>query len=355
MKTGIKIASLVCFLAMQTTNAQKEKSEDSHKHPNKTEWSASRADGHAPIGVMGDHMHRKGGWMVSYRNMYMRMDGNLKGSDAVSNTTIHGSYMIAPQKMTMQMHMLGAMYAPSDRLTLMGMLNYASNDMDLLTRPMMGSVTFETASKGFGDVKLGALYKLFNKNKRSMHLNLGLSLPTGSLNERGVTPMSTPNDIRLGYAMQLGSGTWDVSLGTTYLKQYKNMSFGSQLTYLQRLGENEEGYTLGNKWNATFWTAYKISRKVSTSLRLNYSHLGRTEGKDATFMNSMMATVFDAKNTGKKQLDVLVGINYAIFKGALKGMRFEIEAGLPTYQDVNGIQMENKFALTTGIQYAFGH
>ena len=30
-------------------------------------WSADRADGHAPLGVMGDHVHEAGEWMVSVR------------------------------------------------------------------------------------------------------------------------------------------------------------------------------------------------------------------------------------------------------------------------------------------------
>ena len=40
-------------------------------------WTASRPDGHAPISVMGDHMHEMGEWMVSYRYMTMDMNGLL--------------------------------------------------------------------------------------------------------------------------------------------------------------------------------------------------------------------------------------------------------------------------------------
>ena len=46
-------------------------------------WTASRPDGHAPISVMGDHMHAMGEWMVSYRYMTMDMQGLLKGSDSI--------------------------------------------------------------------------------------------------------------------------------------------------------------------------------------------------------------------------------------------------------------------------------
>ena len=35
-----------------------------------------------------------------------------------------------------------------------------------------------------------------------------MSIPTGGINKRDVTPMSS--DARLGYAMQNGTGTYDV-------------------------------------------------------------------------------------------------------------------------------------------------
>ena len=47
-------------------------------------WTASRPDGHAPISVMGDHMHAMGEWMVSYRYMTMEMNGLLDGSNDTS-------------------------------------------------------------------------------------------------------------------------------------------------------------------------------------------------------------------------------------------------------------------------------
>ena len=47
-----------------------------------------RADSHAPIGVMGDHMHKQGEWMLSYRFMTMNMEGNLKGSNNIDPDTI---------------------------------------------------------------------------------------------------------------------------------------------------------------------------------------------------------------------------------------------------------------------------
>jgi hypothetical protein len=48
-------------------------------------WSPARPDSHAPIGVMGEHIHSEGEIMVSYRYMLMEMDGSLVGTDDISD------------------------------------------------------------------------------------------------------------------------------------------------------------------------------------------------------------------------------------------------------------------------------
>ena len=79
---------------------------------------------YAPTGIMGDHLHPKGGLMVSVRYMYMYMEGNRQGSDRIADEEVYDSYMVVPQEMKMDMAMLGVMYAPSDKLTLMLMQNF---------------------------------------------------------------------------------------------------------------------------------------------------------------------------------------------------------------------------------------
>lgn len=49
-----------------------------------------RADGHAPIGVMGDHTHAAGEWMFSYRYMRMEMGGQRVQLAAGVNWAIPG-------------------------------------------------------------------------------------------------------------------------------------------------------------------------------------------------------------------------------------------------------------------------
>ena len=106
-------------------------------------WTAARPDGHAPISVMGDHMHKMGEWMVSYRYMTMDMEGLLNESNSVTaSSQLTGMTSMVPTKMTMDMHMFGTMYAISNKWTLMGMLNYLNNDMDMIM-PMNMSMSIK--------------------------------------------------------------------------------------------------------------------------------------------------------------------------------------------------------------------
>lgn len=311
--------------------------EETHNH------SVSSPDDHAPIGVMGDHTHKKGEIMFSYRAMLMSMDGLLNGTDDISRSDT--GYMINPESMTMQMHMLGFMYAPSDRITLMLMANYNTNEMDLHVNPT--GVNFTTKSSGFGDLKLGALVNVLDKNNNRVHANIGLSIPTGSIEARDATPMA--NDAILGYNMHLGSGTLDPSMGLTYTGKKGIFGWGIQSMFTFRVGINDRGYGLGEKAEATAWGSVKAADFISFSTRLKYTFIGGIAGADEE-MNAMMMPLFDTNNSGRKQLDLNFGSNLVI--KAVDGLRVGLEMGLPVYQDTNGVQMKNTLAGTIGVQYA---
>ncbi len=311
-------------------------------------WTSGRPDGHAPISVMGDHTHSKGEWMFSYRYMYMNMEDLNRGSENTSFEDALSKYMVTPTSMPMNMHMLGAMYAPSDRLTLMVMGNYLSSEMDHVTR-MGGS--FTTASSGFGDFKIAALYKLFNKNSAQLHANIGLSIPTGSIDEMDVTPASSPNEVILPYPMQIGSGTWDPSLGLTYLKQWDNLSFGTQAKATFRLGENDNDYSLGNEYSLNTWGAFKANDWLSFSGRLKWGAIEKIEGANP-MLNPMMVITADTANSGMTYAEAGLGFNLYAFEGSLKNLRLGFEASMPLYQNMNGIQLRNKETLTIGLQYS---
>lgn len=309
-------------------------------------WTSARPDGHAPISIMQDHYHKKGQVMFSYRYMPMWMNGNLSGSEKTDDNTIFQNYMVAPQKMVMQMHMLGMMYAPSDHITLMAMTNYTSKKMDLI---MKNGTEFTTKSQGFGDIALTGLLKIINKNRQSLHGIVGVSIPTGSIDQRDNTPMA--QNAKLAYPMQLGSGTWDPFLGATYLGQKSHISWGIQGRYKFRSGTNKQDYRLGNEINMNGWFAVKASDYFSFSGSFQYFKSDKISGADPD-LTPMMMPLFNTANSGKDQMQLGIGSNFLVPKGPLKEVRIATEYVFPIYQHVNGIQMKNNGSLTIGLQYS---
>ncbi len=314
-----------------------------HEEP----WTAARPDGHAPISVMGDHMHAMGEWMISYRYMTMDMKGLLKGSESVTATSqLTGMTSMVPTEMTMDMHMFGTMHAISDKWTLVGMLNYLENEMNMIM-PM--NMTMNTKSSGIGDLKLAGLYDIASwEDGRRAHLNLGISLPTGSIDEK------SGNNI-LGYGMQLGSGTLDFHPAITYLGQTENYSYGVQLGGIIRIGENDQDYTLGNKFEAALWGARKITDFLSASAKFNYSSQKEIDGahKGLTTMQKNMSPGNQATSQGRDLTTFGIGLNYYFQDGGLKGHRLAAEWETPLDQKVNGVQLELDSTWTFGWQYAW--
>lgn len=323
----------------------------------------TRADSHAPIGVMGDHRHKDGEFMFSYRYMSMSMEDNLSGDDSISPEAIVTSVAnpfpgpptvrVVPIDMTTNMHMLGMMYAPSDQVTLMAMVNYVEKEMKHATfMGMMGTNqlgTFTTENSGLGDTKIGVLWGLEGGDNYKLHLNLGWSLPTGSIDETDdvLTPMNTRPTLRMPYAMQLGSGTYDFEPGITYNAYADQLAWGAQLMGTYHLGDNDEDYTLGDKIQLSAWSSYSFSNNVSGSLRLSYMDQDEIDGLDAVI--AAPVTTANPDNYGGKRLDLIVGFNAL----SAEGHRLAFEYLMPVEQDLNGVQMEMQSMLTVGYQLAF--
>ncbi len=314
------------------------------------EWTSSRPDGHAPIGVMGDHTHEHGEFMLSYRFMRMYMNGNLDGNDELDVSEIHRSFMVAPLDMTMTMHMAGLMYAPSDAVTLLVMTNWLDQSMNHRTRP--GGM-FEAASSGLGDTSLGALIGVKRTGPVRMHLNAGVSIPTGSIEETGVNPMSMGRAVQMPYPMQLGSGTWDFSPGVTVLGMNESVSWGLQARTVVRMGENSRGYTKGGQTDATFWFAVKPGDRLSLSARMLTRTWGNYSGHDEAYANPMMVPTVNEQRRGGTRMDLPLGFNLYFPDGALSGHRIAAEWHIPLYQNLQGPQLATDWMLTIGWQKSF--
>ena len=332
--------AILCIVTLISFSQEKE---------NQNQWNAHRPDGHAPISVMADHTHHKGEIMFSYRYMTMHMQELRQGTNDATNSDALENYMVAPQNMTMNMHMLGAMYAPSNKLTLMVMANYLENNMDLIMR---NGNKFSTRSNGLGDISISALYNIFNRNRKALHAQLGVVIPTGSIEKKDILPMSMGNAVQLPYPMQTGTGSFGTKLGLTYLGQCKKFSWGHQLTGMININDNDQDYKFGNRYNLNNWIAAKAGENLSVSVRIE-GVLVNEINNYSTLLNPMMVTTADTINSGGTYINSGFGLNYLITNGSLEGLRFATEITTPLYQDLNGIQLKQNYNITFGMQYAF--
>lgn len=303
------------------------------------------------------HTHPAGMWMLSYQYLRMNMSGLRDGTSDVDADRVgymrhlDYEYMMIPTKMTMDMHMLMAMYGITDSWTVMAMPSYVATNMDMLMDmgPMMSKMGAMASDPmktgGLSDTEVRGSYKI----NEVFTASLGLSLPTGSVSE---TVTSMGSTFRAPYDMQLGSGTYDLKPALTYnaLSDDAKWNWGAQAQYAWHTAKNENGWSYGDALKVNGWLQ-RAFRPASGWLRLAGSNTGSIRGKDQKIEDlqawSSMPDA-DPDNYGGTKLDGAVGASVSLGPASL-GLEF----GVPLYQDLNGLQMKTTWFLTAGLQVMF--
>lgn len=298
-----------------------------------------------PMGI--HHTHTKGEWMLHASSMFMRMDDNRSGTNRMSDAEALADFPVAPTRMETEMYMFGLMYAPVDQLTFMVMAPYIRKSMDHVTRTGM---TFRTRSEGLGDIKLTGLHTIWETSNHTLHVDLGLSIPTGSINKRDMTPAGR---VRLPYPMQLGSGTWDILPGVTYQGHKDDWLWGANVNGTIRFGRNTNRYRLGDRLHASTWVSYTFADSASAHLRVNGYFWQNIRGADPQ-LNSAMVPTADPKLRGGERIDLGIGVNlFASDDGPLSGHRLSCEFAVPIYQSLDGPQLETEWTIKIGWNWQF--
>lgn len=298
--------------------------------------------------------------MFSYRYMSMQMRDNLAGTRKISDEVIYRDYLMSPQNMTMNMHMVMAMYGISNRLSVMAMFNYNSMNMSMSMpignthmhmagMSMSSNTGMSMSASGIGDTRLYAVYALLNKPAHLLMLSAGINLPTGSITQKGDAASMVPGQ-RFPYMMQLGSGTYDIMPGITYVLRSNKISWGSQLAGVIRPGYNSLNYSYGNELSAGTWLAYKFLPWLSTSVRAEAIATESIYGKDND-LYEIIEPDSKAANYGGTRINSYLGIN--VFLKNFVNSKFSFEYGLPVYQNLNGPQLASRSILYAGWGVSF--
>ncbi|HVC96052.1 MAG TPA: hypothetical protein VND64_20360 [Pirellulales bacterium] len=311
----------------------------------------NRPDGIAPAGVLGDHTLKSSQFLISYRYNVTAFDGNLNGTQPVSSAAILGAFAFAPTTMTFQQHLILFEYAPTDDLTLMFRLPIQEIDIEYVDQ---GGHQVHTANTQLADIPITLMYALKRWNRQQIHLNFGLSTPTGIIDT--LTDHPTAGSPNLGFPQRTGSGTWDLLPGLTYTGQSDRWTWGAQAMGTVHMGRNRFNYTLGDRVDLTPWVARRWTRGMSTSARLDGQIVGNGRGvaiyrvnpslPPATLLDPTLAPTNNLNTLGGRRLDLLFGLNYNfVDQPRLPGSRLSIEAGCPIYQSLDGPQLRARWLL----------
>jgi hypothetical protein len=343
--------------------------------------------GNAPAGVQFDHVLPKAGdFMVGYRYMRNVQAGDFRLGDqmiGIDQARKEGCYgegcAVTPNNMTMNMHMLDLMYAPTDWLTLMLMPQWVDMDMHMTPNPDMQLIgghgghgaVHEHQTGGIGDVGAYGLFKLYGDQHHQINLAIGGTAPTGDVDivqrKTGVNPVYI-NPIH--YCMQLGSGTWDFKPALTYTGQVDKFSWGAQANATIRLeSQNKSGFAFGDIFQGTAWGGYQWTEWLGTSVRGVFTSQGEIRGRYPTiyvdgaddngnpavvpYNDQHIDTFGQPQNYGGSFIDIGLGINVTVPHGAFAGNSLKFEWLQPVYTNFNGYQPDRDYALNFSWNYGF--
>lgn len=216
---------------------------------------------------------------------------------------------------------------------------------------------FTIVSEGLGDIEIAVSWIHQLSHSNNLLINLGLSLPTGSIDETGDTPGPGP-DNQLPYTMQLGSGTYDIKPSIHYFGSAGNWTYGADLNLTLRTGKNDRDYRLGNVYQSSIWTRYALTDWLEPSIRINGVVWDEISGKDPALpydsVNDLYpAAVVKPDNFGGTKLLALVGLRLKDPRGRLENTFLEFEAGTPFYQKLNGPQPSEDWRFSASLVLSF--
>ena len=261
-------------------------------------------------------------------------------------------YMVVPRSMQTQMVMASAMYSPLRYLTVSAMVPYKFKEMEMVAR--MGQ-EFRTQSDGFGDVGLFLMSPLVDSKAFYLQVKLGLSFPSGSINEEDRTPMSGSSETQLPYLMQMGSGTWDLLPSVSVGGAKGDLAWGARVAGVIRASTNENGYQFGNVYSITGWGEWALAPWLAVTLRLAWQDSGPVRGVDSRLPPNAgaMTPSADPAYLGLEQFDGFLGVQILGQKGLFKGYGLAVEAGLPLWQSTSGPGMARGYFMTLGLTRNF--
>ena len=315
-------------------------------------WTSSRPDAQGPVSLFEDRTLSAGEIHLAVKYFHTQMRGQGSGSDSLTTSQVLRFFDVAPSQMVTQALSLDVLFGVTQHLTVAASGTFAQKTMDNLAGLDGQSnmfLLYQTEASGLQDVRVSALYNVYDRGPMRVHVQGGVSVPVGAIDADAVTPFSDPSPTQLPYTLQLGSGTFDLLPGFTLSIQNEKASLGVQGKGTIRMGENDRGWRLGDAFEGTVWGGFYTSKWISTSLGGRFSSWGNVEGFDEG-LNPNESPAHSALTQGGWRVDLPVGLNLVVPPGRFAGHRLGVEFTIPLHQDLDGPQLRHRWSLAAGWQ-----
>ncbi len=301
-------------------------------------------------------------WTISYAFHHSHFKDYLDGTTKVPVEDVlfrpgeeprtDKNFPVVPTRIDQDTHAFSVRYDVSFDYSITASAKYIKQSTDHVSI-VPGYSAFNISSSGIGDTTVMGNYRFAKSISGHWQAGLGLSLPTGSIDEKGDTPRA-PGDQQLPYTMQLGSGTYDVPAYIAYRANGYTFEWGAGLSGKLRLGENDRDYRLGNRFGAVTWLRFTTFKFVLPSLKLNYRYWGEIKGEDKSLKVPgsfpYPAPVVDPSLFGGEMVSLSLGARIPV----LSPHRYiDLEFSKPVYQSLNGPQSseEHRFAIAFSLEF----
>lgn len=320
----------------------------------------------APAALPGARMMAAGHVSLMFIPSFMGMQDNMVGDSSVSPATIATHYPSVtgskvrgvPQGMHAAMYMFGVMYAVTNWLNLDVMSGWTDKSMRMTTfKGMMGSTVLGSnrgTTSGFNDTQIDALVRLYQDRHTHLHLNFGLSLPSGATTDTitMLSPMNMKMTMRAPYGMQIGTGEVFATPGLTYLGTSGHWSWGGAFRSRIPFAANSHGYAWGSLYEESVWGGYLLPVDMVLSLRIDYTRQDRISGHDPQING--MSQPMNPLYYGGQKLQLMGGLDIDGHSIGLPGYsHLAVEGGKPVYQNLYGPQLAQNWQIGVRISQLF--
>jgi hypothetical protein len=300
--------------------------------------------------------------VVNYWPVWSHYAGTQTGTSAISsaqaavtapfyNASSNQKVRIVPNQISASGQLLAGMYGITNYLNLTVMPTYVSLNTSYTTyRGASGATPLGDASvssSGIGDTYASLMLKIYEGYNQELIFSWGLSFPTGSITQNGniLAPNAKIVNARLAYGLQLGDGTYDGVPSLAYTGNYQDLAWGIMTrARLPLQSYNNQGWRQGNLFEGTGWVGYSFHPLVSGTLRV----IGRTQdsihGTDPHILG--LSTGGNPDFYGGQMVKGLIGLSGRMPIAQINGGgRIALEAGMPLYLNLNGVQIPEKWSL----------